>query len=87
MNQARRHLLPMYPSKVQARNASAPIVVKLATSKQIRSIIPYFINTLYSRKFAHCSSSLVLIRVESLDLGQCANTTSISDFVPCSMVR
>ena len=40
MNQSRRHLPQMCRQKVQARNASAQIVVKLAISKQIKSITP-----------------------------------------------
>ena len=40
MNQSRRHLRQMCRQKVQARNASAQTVVKLATSKQIKSTTP-----------------------------------------------
>ena len=40
MNQSRPHLPQMCRQKVQARNASAQTVVKLATSKQTKSTTP-----------------------------------------------
>ena len=40
MNQSRRHLPQMCRRKMQARNASAQTVVKLAISKQIKSTAP-----------------------------------------------